>query len=170
MATSAKALARIGKSNQLGPDWTEDYAEWLAVQPRLPSKLEKQAKASLLSGSRKPFVEIQQLEKTQAFQAMVQASIQRQMADAKATLRAATPEFLEGHLKMFRQSLKADDYVNSIKYTQPIVDRVWAKAEEGKAPAAEIHLHFGETGFAAKYQEPLNTEYEVIVEPPEVAG
>lgn len=147
-------------ANRLEP-WHRQYAEWLSVQSKIPSKLEKQAKAFLFSGRRQTFLELRALETRPEFLDHLQAVAQDLTRQAKTIFQGAYRQFADDYLLMANKAKLAEDYDKWIKYGLPILDRVLPKQQEEHHRSVQVTVNFGTTGFASKQIE--DAEFEVLV-------
>jgi hypothetical protein len=144
--------------------WQVRYAEWVATCSAPPAVPERLLRASQLAGYVVPKPHLAELHRRPSFKELVQVILADEVRAAHVVLRDASKELAEGHLKMARKALAAEDYDKYPKYSVPMIERVWPKAAEGHVTQTQVNISFGNSAFASK-NVIEDADFAVIVEP-----
>ena len=160
-----KTVALVASPDTMLP-WVKVYAMWLACQPTNPAVPVRARQAQLLSGAYQPPSRMRQVENGVTFRAYVAELTASQIMRARGLYEQGMARTVEQHLELRDAAHVAGDYKEFVKYSNPVLDRIWPKHDERAPPKAQVVIHMAPGSFAARATQP--TGEETVIEEQDV--
>ena len=146
--------------------WMKALALWYVAQVKTPKPPEVfQYAKGLVNGQPISQAAINKLISNPAFQAAVQQYEEETTSRAKAYAESKLNRAIEHHFDAIEYLATEKKYETLVKYTNPLMERVWPTSEGPRAPAQIVQIVIGGQFAQAHLRETKPVEFEVIEEP-----
>lgn len=144
------------------------YAAWLATQNAFPKSIERLTAAGLYLNTRVSRKNLQALEEREDFQNLVETFRGQETARVKAVLEGHLKAGVDAHMTGLKMALADGDHRAIPKFTVPLIERAWPKANEQEVHRPMIEIHIGQGQTLRLIESPVaeipEAEFEVVTE------
>ena len=164
MTTGADDLGVSSDAGVVLAPWQARYAEWLASQAEMPNPVERAKRVSRLVGRQVKPYELSRVEKMPAFRTYLLGVLSEIGREARAVVTESATRAMRAHVTAMEALEQEGDWKTLVKYTGPILERVWPKREEGEVSRAQVIINLIPNSFVGRHlQDGLSGKVEIIV-------